>query len=72
MKSGVWKCTFFFLLVILLFSFVPLVFAGGELADEEVTQFIQQIQSALEPYNRVGLFTPDVPNMYRYTAAEKD
>lgn len=38
---------------------------------EAVDRLLRKIQSAIEPYNCVGLFTPEIPNMYRYTAAEK-
>jgi len=39
--------------------------------EEETNRVIRKIQSAIEPYNHVGLFAASVPNMYRYTAAAK-
>lgn len=40
---------------------------NGEVTD----RLIERIKSAIRPCNHVGLFCPEVPNMYRYTAAEK-
>jgi len=34
-------------------------------------QFVDHIRREIEPFNTVGLFEPEVNNMYRYTAAEK-
>jgi FADH2 O2-dependent halogenase len=42
-----------------------------QLDDRDTDRHIRKIESAIEPYNHVGLFAPDVPNMYSYTAAEK-
>lgn len=42
------------------------------LTDEELTeQFINTVREAIQPFNHVGLFSPQIPNMYHYTAAEK-
>lgn len=32
-------------------------------------RFVDNLARRIEPFNHVGLFAPDVPNMYRYTAA---
>lgn len=31
----------------------------------------KELAASIEPFNRVGLFRPEVPNMYQYTAAQK-
>ena len=36
---------------------------------ESCEEFAQQVSDLIRPYNHVGLFAPEVPNMYRYTAA---
>ncbi|WP_417392260.1 NAD(P)/FAD-dependent oxidoreductase [Gimesia sp.] len=38
-------------------------------AVEEIRQAIKQAEQMLTPWNRVGLFQPEVPHMYYYTAA---
>ncbi|QDT97198.1 NAD(P)/FAD-dependent oxidoreductase [Gimesia aquarii] len=38
---------------------------------DEIKQAILNAETKLKPWNRVGLFHPDVPNMYYYTAAPK-
>lgn len=43
----------------------------SRLNDQQADRLTTQIRSAIEPYNHVGLFAPEIPNMYRYTAAEK-
>ena len=35
-----------------------------------VEQFEQVVADALRPFNRVGLLSPEIPRMYRYTAAK--
>lgn len=37
----------------------------------EIKQAIAAAETMLKPWNRVGLFSPEVPNMYYYTAAPK-
>lgn len=34
-------------------------------------EFESIIRAAIQPFNHVGLFTPETPNMYHYTAADK-
>ncbi|QDT91843.1 NAD(P)/FAD-dependent oxidoreductase [Gimesia algae] len=36
---------------------------------DEISQAVKQAEQMLAPWNRVGLFQPEVPNMYYYTAA---
>lgn len=38
---------------------------------QHVENFIAKLSQQLEPYNHVGLFEPDIPNMYCYTSAQK-
>ena len=38
------------------------------LTENEVSRFCKNLESELIPYNHVGLFRPELPNMYRYTA----
>jgi len=45
--------------------------ADGPIDARHVTRFTSKIRDQLKPYDHVGLFSPEVPNMYRYTAAEK-
>ncbi|MBD3672487.1 MAG: tryptophan 7-halogenase [Planctomycetaceae bacterium] len=40
------------------------------LPDEAINQFSKQMKDRIEPWNSVGLFAPEVPRMYRYTAAK--
>lgn len=39
--------------------------------EQDINEFQQQVKSAIAPYNHVGLFEPEIPNMYRYTSAPK-
>jgi tetracycline 7-halogenase / FADH2 O2-dependent halogenase len=48
-----------------------LVCSSGRLTEHQIGEFEQQVKTAILPYNHVGLFAPEVPNMYRYTSAEK-
>ncbi len=38
--------------------------------DSDVDAFVAQIRQTISPLNRVGLFTPPIPNMYHRTAAK--
>ncbi|GAA5509821.1 NAD(P)/FAD-dependent oxidoreductase [Novipirellula caenicola] len=38
--------------------------------DHEIDAFIAEIRQSIAPLNRVGLFTPPIPNMYHRTAAK--
>lgn len=46
-------------------------FNDQTLNDHAVSRFIDQVKSAIAPYNHVGLFKPATHNMYHYTAAPK-
>ena len=48
-----------------------LVNRSGSVTDQQIQAFECRMKQELAPYNHVGLFDPAVPNMYRYTAAEK-
>ena len=37
---------------------------------EDIQRFSQNLEHDIEPYNTVGLFSPRIPNMYEYTAAD--
>ena len=45
---------------------LPAVLNGS---DDDHRRFAKQVAARIEPFNRVGLFSPEVPNMYRYTVA---
>ncbi|EMI20022.1 hypothetical protein RMSM_03056 [Rhodopirellula maiorica SM1] len=38
--------------------------------DREIDTFVAEIRQTIAPLNRVGLFTPPIPNMYHQTAAK--
>ncbi|MBL4885839.1 MAG: tryptophan 7-halogenase, partial [Planctomycetaceae bacterium] len=40
-------------------------------AKQAVENFILTMRKCLVPFNHVGLFEPEIPNMYRYTSAKK-
>jgi FADH2 O2-dependent halogenase len=37
----------------------------------EISEFVECVRERIEPYNHVGLFAPEIPNMYSHTAARK-
>ena len=39
------------------------------LKEQGIIDFQQEVKVAITPYNHVGLFEPEIPNMYRYTSA---
>ncbi len=43
---------------------------GNSKEQTSVDNFINSIKQQLAPFNHVGLFEPDVPNMYRYTSVD--
>ena len=43
----------------------------GGVSSTEIEQFQNQVRERIAPFNQVGLFSPEIPNMYAYTAAEK-
>lgn len=43
----------------------------GDQQSVPTSRFVKRIREAIVPFNSVGLFTPEIPNMYAYTAAEK-
>lgn len=40
------------------------------ITEEQVARFCKNLEIDLAPYNHVGLFRPDAPNMYRYTSVK--
>lgn len=48
-----------------------LVNSPDRLTEHKIDEFQEQVKTAIAPYNHVGLFEPEIRNMYRYTAAEK-
>ena len=44
--------------------------SSDHLTDRAINQFCEQIKRHIEPWNTVGLFSPETPNMYSYTAAK--
>lgn len=43
----------------------------GQVDSGSVAEFSRFVAGQIAPYNAVGLFHPEIPNMYRYTAASK-
>lgn len=43
----------------------------NRVSSASIATFVRQVTQAIEPYNRVGLFKPAVPNMYHHTAPPK-
>lgn len=39
--------------------------------DQAIAAWCSNVETAIAPWNSVGLFQPEVPNMYRHSAAEK-
>jgi FADH2 O2-dependent halogenase len=48
-----------------------MITSHSSLDEQQLEAFRQACRSAIHPYNRVGLFAPDLPNIYRHTSAEK-
>lgn len=46
-------------------------FADRDCSARSLDQLSDAVQGAIAEYNSVGLFEPDIPHMYAYTAAEK-
>lgn len=40
-----------------------------QITEDTIQRFRQEVRNAIAPYNTVGLLDPDIPNMYRHTAA---
>lgn len=54
-----------------LYQCLQQVIKSNRLTEQDIEEFQQQVKSAIAPYNHVGLFEPEIPNMYRYTSAPK-
>lgn len=57
-------------LVSQLYEELKAITLGRTVAEQKAVEFIGRMKKQIAPFNHVGLFEPEVPNMYRYTSAD--